>query len=72
LHRAEAVGDAMARSGINRTSILVRGLADARPLGPNSAPGGREQNRRVEILVTGDAIGTIPGWEQGYALSSQR
>jgi outer membrane protein OmpA-like peptidoglycan-associated protein len=72
LHRAEAVGDAMARSGINRTSILVRGLADARPLGPNPAPGGREQNRRVEILVTGDAIGSTPGWEQGYPLSSQR
>ncbi len=72
LHRAEAVGDAMARSGINRTSILVRGMADARLLGPNAAPGGREQNRRVEILVTGDAIGSTPGWEQGYPLSSQR
>jgi flagellar motor protein MotB len=72
LHRAEAVGELLGRHGTNRSIVSVKGLADTRPLGPNSAPGGREQNRRVEILVAGDAIGTTPVWEQGYPLSSQR
>jgi flagellar motor protein MotB len=72
LQRAQAMGESLARHGINRSAVSVRGLADTRPLGPNSAAGGREQNRRVEILVAGDAIGTTPVWEQGYPLSSQR
>jgi flagellar motor protein MotB len=72
LHRAEAVAESLGRHGTIRSEVSVRGLADSRPLGPNSGAGERAQNRRVEILIEGDAIGTTAGWEQGYPLASQR
>ena len=49
--RASAVVRFMARDGIAPSRLQAVGLADTRPIGDNATPGGRSQNRRVEILV---------------------
>jgi hypothetical protein len=43
-------------------------LGDAHPFGPNSTATGREANRRVEIVISGDPIGDLPFWDHPYAL----
>jgi flagellar motor protein MotB len=65
--RAMAVRDALIRGGF-ATEITARGLGAARPLVANTSPRGREENRRVEITISGDAIGTMPGWDRGYSV----
>ena len=32
----------------------------------------REQNRRVEIVISGDSIGTLPFWDRTYSLMTRR
>ena len=70
--RASAVRDVLARNGISRSSIAARSLGNSRPLGSNASAGGREQNRRVEITVSGEPIGGIAYWDKTYSLTSQR
>ena len=38
----------------------------------NSTAAGREQNRRVEIVISGDPIGTLPFWDRTYNLTQSR
>jgi outer membrane protein OmpA-like peptidoglycan-associated protein len=42
-------------------SISAEGLGDADPVASNNTSEGRAQNRRVEIIVSGDVIGTTLG-----------
>ncbi len=50
--RAAAVADFLIdHAGIVRERVVVRGLADTRPLAPNTTREGRAKNRRIEILV---------------------
>ena len=49
--RAEAVRDALVREGIDAGRINARGLGEAYPVASNQDPGGRQLNRRVEILI---------------------
>jgi len=69
--RAEAVRDILIGDGVPAGSVVARGLGDSRPLTSNATAAGREQNRRVEIVVSGDAIGAMPYWEQSYTLRPQ-
>jgi len=64
--RTDAVRDALVSRGMNRSLVAARNFADARPLTSNSSPGGRVQNRRVEIVVSGDLIGARPLWDRSY------
>jgi hypothetical protein len=41
-------------------------------LGSNTTEAGREQNRRVEIVISGDPIGKFPYWDRPYTLTTQR
>jgi outer membrane protein OmpA-like peptidoglycan-associated protein len=70
--RAEEVREALVRSGINGTRVVARGMGSSHPLGSNASAAGREQNRRVEIVIAGGAIGNMPLWDKTYALSSPR
>lgn len=72
LERAESVRAALTAQGIPDSRITVRGLGDTRPFGPNSTAAGREANRRVEIIVSGDPIGDLPFWDHPYRLTSSR
>ena len=56
--RAGSVRDFLAQQGVPATSITAKGFGMAQPVASNDTPEGRQQNRRVEIVVNGDSIGT--------------
>jgi outer membrane protein OmpA-like peptidoglycan-associated protein len=55
--RAGAVRDYLVQQGIAADSIEARGLGKTQPIASNDTPEGRQQNRRVELVLSGDAIG---------------
>ncbi len=57
--RADAVRDALMASGIAGTRIRTQGFGEAFPVADNGTNAGRQQNRRVEIVIS-DAQGMIP------------
>jgi hypothetical protein len=56
--RADSVRDFLAEQGVSLSSITAQGFGKAEPVATNDTPEGRQRNRRVEIVVNGDAIGT--------------
>ncbi|HET9408456.1 MAG TPA: OmpA family protein [Candidatus Sulfotelmatobacter sp.] len=56
-HRAEAVRDYLVQQGINANSIEAHGYGKTEPIASNDTSEGRQQNRRVELVLSGDAIG---------------
>ena len=59
--RANAVRDYLVQQGLNRSSLSAQGLGDRNPVADNSTAEGREKNRRVEIIVSGEILGTPIG-----------
>jgi outer membrane protein OmpA-like peptidoglycan-associated protein len=59
--RAEAVRDYIVTSGVSMNSVVARGMGKADPVADNSTPAGRQLNRRVEMIVSGDVIGNGRG-----------
>lgn len=56
--RAAAVRDYLVSQGLKPTEIVsVEGFGPSQPVASNATTAGRQQNRRVEIVVAGDAIG---------------
>jgi len=55
--RAGSVRDFLADQGVSGSSITARGFGKSQPVAANDTPEGRQRNRRVEIIVNGDAIG---------------
>jgi outer membrane protein OmpA-like peptidoglycan-associated protein len=49
--RAHAVADHLIARGVARDRLRVEGLGESRPIAPNDTQAGRQQNRRVEVLV---------------------
>ncbi len=47
-------------------------MGNSHPLGSNATAVDSEQNRRVEIVISGDAIGNLPLWDKSYTLSLHR
>jgi flagellar motor protein MotB len=62
--RVNAVRDSLMRQGVSQ--VTARNFADSRPLTSNSTAAGRMENRRVEIVVSGEAIGSRPLWDRSY------
>lgn len=56
--RAEAVRDYIVTSGVNMNNVVAEGMGKADPVADNSTAQGRKLNRRVEMVVSGDVIGT--------------
>jgi outer membrane protein OmpA-like peptidoglycan-associated protein len=56
--RAQAVRDYFVQQGINSAAVEARGYGKTEPIAGNDTPEGRQQNRRVELILSGDAIGT--------------
>jgi len=56
--RAKAVRSYLVQQGIPDSAIVARGLGKSSPVATNDTPEGRQQNRRVEMVISGDAIGT--------------
>jgi outer membrane protein OmpA-like peptidoglycan-associated protein len=56
-NRADSVRDYLVQEGVTTTSVSARGFGNTLPVASNDSSAGRQQNRRVELLVSGDAIG---------------
>jgi OmpA family len=56
--RANSVRDFLGEQGVSLSSITAQGFGKAEPVAANDTAEGRQRNRRVEIVVNGDAIGT--------------
>ena len=56
--RAQAVRDYFVQEGINSAAVAAHGYGKTEPIASNDTPEGRQQNRRVELILAGDAIGT--------------
>jgi outer membrane protein OmpA-like peptidoglycan-associated protein len=57
-NRAGSVRDYLVQQGVLRNSVSARGFGNTSPVATNDNSSGRQQNRRVELLVSGEAIGT--------------
>ena len=55
--RAEMVRDYLIDQLVPASSVTARGFGKTKPIATNDTPEGRQQNRRVELVVSGDAIG---------------
>jgi outer membrane protein OmpA-like peptidoglycan-associated protein len=55
--RADSVRDFLAEQGVAGSSITAHGFGKTQPVGSNDTAEGRQRNRRVELVVNGDAIG---------------
>jgi outer membrane protein OmpA-like peptidoglycan-associated protein len=56
--RAESVKSYLIQQGIPSAHIRARGFGEAQPVASNDSAAGRQQNRRVELIVSGEVIGT--------------
>ena len=56
-NRATSVRDYLVQQGVTRNSVSATGFGNTLPVASNDNSSGRQQNRRVELLVSGDAIG---------------
>ncbi|MGE5644588.1 MAG: OmpA family protein [Acidobacteriota bacterium] len=56
--RAQAVADYLQTQGILETNLTFKGMGSSMPVASNDTAQGRQKNRRVEIIVSGEAIGT--------------
>ncbi len=56
--RAEAVRNYLISQGLPRDMISSEGFGKNMPIADNSTAAGRQQNRRVELIVSGEVIGT--------------
>ena len=56
-NRAGSVRDYLVQEGVSTNSVSAKGFGNTLPVASNDNSAGRQQNRRVELLVSGDAIG---------------
>ncbi len=56
-NRAVSVRDYLVQQGVATNSVSSKGFGNTLPVASNENSAGRQQNRRVELLVSGEAIG---------------
>lgn len=59
--RAASVRDYLIAQGIRADSIGARGFGETMPVASNDTPVGRQHNRRVELILSGEVIGVKVG-----------
>jgi outer membrane protein OmpA-like peptidoglycan-associated protein len=59
--RANTVRAYLIGQGLDPNSITATGYGKSNPVASNDTPAGRQQNRRVEIIISGEVIGTKIG-----------
>ena len=55
--RAATVRDYLVQNGISMNNVSAVGFGKTRPIASNDTSAGRQQNRRVELVVSGEEIG---------------
>lgn len=58
--RAEAVKAALVSGGVEASRVSARGFGSGQPVATNVTPTGRQQNRRVEIVVEASGASAAP------------
>jgi outer membrane protein OmpA-like peptidoglycan-associated protein len=59
--RGSSVRDYLMLQGMAVTSVTTKGFGKTQPVASNDTAEGRQENRRVEIVISGDIIGTEIG-----------
>jgi len=59
--RASTVRNYLVDQGLSGDAITAKGLGKTMPVADNTTAAGRQKNRRVEIIVSGEVIGTKIG-----------
>jgi outer membrane protein OmpA-like peptidoglycan-associated protein len=59
--RSGAVRDYLTQQGVPAGSVTAKGFGKSQPVASNDTSAGRQQNRRVELVVSGEIIGTEIG-----------
>jgi outer membrane protein OmpA-like peptidoglycan-associated protein len=59
--RGESVRDYLIQQGMPGSSVTTRGFGKTQPVASNDTAPGRQQNRRVELVISGDIIGVVIG-----------
>jgi outer membrane protein OmpA-like peptidoglycan-associated protein len=59
--RAETVRSYLLEQGLADANVTAQGFGKSSPVADNSTPAGRQKNRRVEIVVSGEVIGVKIG-----------
>jgi outer membrane protein OmpA-like peptidoglycan-associated protein len=57
-NRAGSVRDYLVQQGVGAQSVSATGFGNSEPVASNDNSAGRQENRRVELVVSGDAIGS--------------
>lgn len=60
-NRANSVRSYLLSQGLDSGIVTAQGFGKTRPVADNSSAAGRQQNRRVEMVVAGDVLGTSVG-----------
>ena len=55
--RADSVRSYLSSQGVNSSAITTQGFGPSQPIASNDTASGRQQNRRVELVVSGSSIG---------------
>lgn len=55
--RGSAVRDYLTQQGMQVGSVTSRGFGETRPVASNDTAKGRQENRRVELVISGEVIG---------------
>jgi outer membrane protein OmpA-like peptidoglycan-associated protein len=70
--RAGSVRDYLAQQNIPASSMTSQGFGKTQPVASNDTAEGRQQNRRVELVVSGEVIGTTIGTVPQSPLATPR
>lgn len=57
-NRADSVRSYLVEQGVTTNSVSAKGFGNTSPVASNDNSAGRQENRRVELVVSGDAIGS--------------
>jgi outer membrane protein OmpA-like peptidoglycan-associated protein len=60
-HRGESVREYLTGQGMAASSVTSKGFGKTQPVASNDTASGRQQNRRVELVISGEVIGTQIG-----------
>jgi len=58
-HRAGSVRDYLVSQGVDGEAVTATGFGNTLPVASNDDAAGRQQNRRVELVVSGASIDTL-------------
>jgi outer membrane protein OmpA-like peptidoglycan-associated protein len=59
--RGDSVRDYLTNAGMAESAVTSKGFGKTQPVATNDTAAGRQQNRRVELVISGDVIGTAIG-----------